>query len=134
MAPTEEARIDEMVRDFRAIREFIERETERFKERMAPYLARKEELTWEMLAFLDGTAQKSARTDQGTVTATVDRTVSCSDPDMLVKFVRTTGLLELLDRRPNKTACWAYADEHGGEAPPGVKLNSTRNVSVRKPS
>jgi hypothetical protein len=131
--PQELARIDELVDDFRTLRNWLEREEERYKTRIAPYIARREELKGEMLAFLDRTGQKSARTAKGTVEIRVDRSASCSDPDKFMAFIRESGLLELVDRRPNKTACLAYLNEHD-ELPPGVKLDSTRNVNVRKPT
>jgi hypothetical protein len=131
--PQELARIDELVADFRTLRDWLDTQKKKYEEKIAPIIARKEEIGREMLAFLDQTGQESARTSQGTVTARVDRTASCSDPDEFMAFIRESGLLELLDRRPNKTACLAYLSEHN-ELPPGVKLDSIRNVSVRKPS
>jgi hypothetical protein len=131
--PQELARIDELVGDYRTVRDWLDAQKKKYEEKIAPYIALKEELKGEMLAFLDQTGQESARTSQGTVTAKVDRTASCSDPDEFMAFIRVSGLLELLDRRPNKTACLAYLNEHN-ELPPGVKLDSIRNVSVRRPS
>jgi hypothetical protein len=132
--PQDDTRIDELVDDFRVIRDWLDREEKRHQTKIAPYIARREALRGEMLAFLDRTGQKSARTAKGTVEIRIDRSASCSDPDALIKFIRESGLLELLDRRPNKTACFTYAQEHDGEAPPGVKLDSTRNINVRKPT
>jgi hypothetical protein len=128
------ARIDELVGDFRTLRDWLEKEKKKYEEKIAPYIARKEEIGREMLAFLEQTGQQSARTSQGTVTATVSQTVSCSDdPDTFMAFIRETGMLELMDRRPNKTACLAYLSEHN-ELPPGVQLSSIRIASVRKPT
>jgi hypothetical protein len=132
--PQELARIDELVADFRTLRDWLNVQKKKYEDNIAPYIARKEEIGREMLAFLDQTGQESARTSQGTVTATVNHTVSCSDdPDAFMAFIRKSGMLELLDRRPNKTACLAYLSEHN-ELPPGVQLSSIRIASVRKPT
>ncbi len=133
LAPNDQTRIDELVGDFRDLRDWLDKEKKKYEAFIAPYIARREELEGEMLAFLERTGQESARTSRGTVTATVHRTASASDPDALVEFIRKTGLLELLDRRPNKTAVLAYLKEHE-ELPPGVKLDSIRSISVRKPT
>lgn len=130
--PPGNGRIDKRVAQFILVRDEIEEMEKAFKEQLAPFLAAKEKLTGEMLAFLESTGQKSAKTAYGTVTALVKDYASCSDPDRFMDFVFEHGLRDLIDRRANATACKDYAVEHDGVLPPGVKLTSKRTVGVTR--
>jgi hypothetical protein len=57
-------------------------------------------------------------------------TASCSDPNLFIDYVREHDAYELLDRRPNSTACKEFLKANN-QLPPGVKLNSMRYVNVR---
>lgn len=129
-SPQVASRIDMLVADYIQIRTRLAELKEEYKEKTEPLEAVKDELAAAMLAFLDQTGQEMARTDEGTVYTTVRHQASCSDPDMFMTFVAQHGFYDLLDRRPNATACRDYADEYGS-LPPGVKIHSNRTVGVR---
>jgi len=130
-SPDPNGRIDKRVAQFVQLRDKIAELEEMHKDQLKPFKAAKERLVGEMLEFLDKTGQKSAKTAEGTVTATVRHTASCSDPDAFIDFVRENDAYELIDRRANATACRDYADEHGA-LPPGVKISSMRTVGVTR--
>lgn len=130
--PQTHTRIDKRVAQFIAIRDKIDEMKEEFKAQLAPFEEAKQKLVGEMLAFLDYTGQKSAKTAVGTVTVVVRPTAVCTDPDLFMDFVREHDLYELLDRRANATACRDYAQEHDGTLPPGVRINAFRTVGVTR--
>jgi hypothetical protein len=126
-------RIDQIIGHLRKVRARLDEIKEDYKKACEPLKGVEGQLEDRIRAFLDATGQEMARTDQGTVSISLRHTASLSDPDEFMTFVEEHGLLELLDRRANATACRAYADEHG-ELPPGVRVNSIRSISVRAPS
>jgi hypothetical protein len=125
-------RIDKRVAQFIQVRDAIEELEERHKNELKPWKAAKEKLVGEMLEFLDKTGQKSAKTEDGTVSISVRHTAVCADPDRFIEFVFENGLRELIDRRANALACRDYAEAHDGVLPPGVKINSMRTVGVTR--
>jgi hypothetical protein len=110
-----------------AIRDDIEAREETIKAKEAK-LAK---VTNRLLAFLDATRQKSARTAAGTITAVARETAALFDPDVFMDFVRKNDAYVLMDRRANKTACIDFRESHG-TLPPGVKINVYHHLSVRK--
>jgi hypothetical protein len=124
------SRFDMLVKAFVATGRVIEEIEAEHRERLKKPLRLKELLTEELLNRLAETGQEMARTKYGTVSAAVRDTASCSDPNLFIDYVREHDAYELLDRRPNVTACREYNNEHG-MLPPGVKLNSIRYISMR---
>jgi hypothetical protein len=126
-------RVDKLVAYYIATRN----EIKDIKERHAQELAKPEHgldvLTEKLLGVLKSIGTESARTKFGTVSAQTRDTASCSDPNVFINYVRENDAYELLDRRPNGTACKEHVKQHG-EPPPGVKINSVRYVSVRSPA
>jgi hypothetical protein len=129
-APAFDYKIDELVNAYNATDNVINKIKERYQQELKKPNRLKELLTEQLLNMLKATGQEMARTEYGTVSAAVRDTASCSDPNMFIDYVREHDAYELMDRRPNSTACREYLEEHG-MLPPGVKLNSIRYVSVR---
>lgn len=123
-------RFDELVRAFVELRKVVKEIEDRHKQELAKPLRLKELLTEELLEGLASTGQEMARTQYGTVSAAVRVTPSCSDPNLFIAYVRENDAYELMDRRPNGTACAEFAREHG-QLPPGVKVSSVRYINVR---
>lgn len=125
-----DARVDKLVADYIATRDYIKKLKEKHKNELAEFELALEKLAGRLLLFLAHTGQEMARTAAGTVTATVRYTPSLSDPDVFMDFVAEHGLFELLDRRANATACKEF-EKDTGTLPPGVRINTWRGVSVR---
>lgn len=123
-------RLDELVEAFIVNRNNIREIEARHKLELAKPLRYRERLAEEMLKVMNANGEKSVRTAFGTVTAIVHESYSCREnPDLLVDYVRENDAYELLDRRPNKTACREFL-RMNGELPPGVKLTAKQDVRV----
>lgn len=125
-----DARVDKLVSDYIATRDYIRKLKEKHKNELAEFELALEKLTGRLLLFLDATGQEMARTAAGTVSASSRDTARLDDPDVFMKFVAEHELFELLDRRANATACKDFAKDTG-TLPPGVRINTLRGVSVR---
>lgn len=135
-SPTKETEkpLDVLVANWVAIRDHIKETEEVMEKHLAPFKAKKEEITAELLKQLDTQGAEMARTKHGTVSALVRHTASLSDPDAFMDYVRENDLYELMDRRANAVACREHAKFNNGVMPPGVKINSVRYVGVRSPT
>jgi hypothetical protein len=126
-------KLDKLIYYYIQVRDTIDSIKHRHKDELAKYEKVKGHLTESLLTALDGTGQEMARTKMGTVSAAVRDTASCTDANAFIDFVREHDAYELMDRRPNGTACKEFAKANG-TLPPGVKINSTRYVNVRVPT
>jgi hypothetical protein len=113
-------------------RDAIEKMEERHKLELKPAFRLRELLAEQLLLKLKATGQEMARTKAGTVSAAPRISISCSDPGIFMDYVRENDAYELLDRRPNKTACIEFNDVNG-QLPPGVKMNTKQDVNVQRP-
>ena len=98
--------------------------------------AEMDDLAFVLITKMDKLEQTSFK-GVGDYTAYISelRTTGVLDHDDLRTFVRSRDDgLAFLDLRPNKEMALAYAEEHNGALPPGVKLNSVRRLNVRKTS
>ena len=127
-------RLDKLVNYYLELRKEIEEIKERHAHELDKPNKAKEILTEQLLQALDSTGQEMARTKFGTVSAAVRDTASCSDPALFIDYVRKNDAYELVERRPNSTACREFAKGNDGKWPPGVKVNSIRYVNVRSPA
>jgi hypothetical protein len=128
--PPHKTRIDELVAQYVQIRDRMEELKKEYERTIEPFKTVQEQLRMRILAFLDGTGQEMARTNEGTVSKITKHSASLHMPDEFMEFVFKHRLPELLDRKANSTACISYANEHG-TLPPGVTINSIRTISVR---
>ena len=127
-------RLDKLVNYYIKLRTEIEDIKKQHEAELAKHLKAREVLTEQLLEALDSTGQEMARTKFGTVSAAVRDTASCSDPALFIDYVRKNDAYELVERRPNSTACREFAKGNDGKWPPGVKVNSIRYVNVRSPA
>lgn len=126
-----EKRLDVLVSNYVTIRDHIKETEEVIDKHLAPFKAKQQEITAELLKLMAGQGAESCRTKYGTVSALVRHTAALTDPDAFMDYVRQNDLFELLDRKANTTACREHAKYNGGSLPPGVKINSLRYVGVR---
>lgn len=125
--PNFETRVAQYVQ----LRAMIKAEDDAHKERMKEKRETLEELNNLLLQHLDGVKADSVKTKAGTVYRTIKRSASTADFAAFWNFVVKGELWDLVDRKPNVTAVSEYLDEHK-TLPPGVNLNSTYVVGVRK--
>ncbi|HEX6825412.1 MAG TPA: hypothetical protein VF077_03765 [Nitrospiraceae bacterium] len=130
--PVSKIQINELVAQYRAVRDRIAELDAAHKRAMEPFKVTLSKLAGVMLHFLDATGQESAKTDAGTVYITTRHSASLADPESFMAYVMKHGAFELMDRKANSTACRDFAEENG-ELPPGVTINSIRTVGVLQP-
>lgn len=123
-------RVDKWIRHYILVRNEIAEIKQRHKQELERLEDVLKKLGGTLLEFLDKTGQESARTDAGTVYASVKDAVSVSDPDAFMECVKEYEAFYLLDRRANAKACREWADTYG-KLPPGVTLSTLRTVGVR---
>jgi hypothetical protein len=126
-----EKRLDVLVANYVTIRDHIKQAEEVMDKHLAPFKAKQQEITAELLKLMAEQGAEACRTKYGTVSALVRHTAALADPDAFMTYVRENDMFELLDRRANATACREHAKYNDGALPPGVKINSLRYVGVR---
>ena len=81
-------RVDELVAQYIVIRDHIKELKDRHKEELEEFVVALDKVSDRLLKFLDANDIEMARTTHGTVSARVNTTASCSDPDAFIQFVR----------------------------------------------
>jgi hypothetical protein len=77
----------------------------------------------------------SIRTPAGTVFRKINERAFPSDAEAFFKFVRETGMVELLEKRIHQGNFKQYMEEHKDDGlPPGVNIFREYGVVVRKPT
>lgn len=74
----------------------------------------------------------SFRTEHGTVYRTVKRRLWTSDWESMHKFILSTGQVDFLERRLHQGNVQQFLDEHPEETLPGLNVDASYSVSVRK--
>ena len=131
MAKATKVDFDTRVAQYVQLRALIKLEDDAHKERMKEKRDTLDVLNNLLLAHLDQVKADSVRTKAGTVYRTIKKSASTADFKAFWDFVVKHKLWDLVDRKPNVTAVSEYLDENQ-TLPPGVNLNSTFVVGVRK--
>jgi|SoiMethySBSTD1v2_1073268.scaffolds.fasta_scaffold04869_19 hypothetical protein len=122
---------EKRVAQYVQLRALIKAEDDAHKEKMEEKREVLNQLNNLMLEHLNTIGADSVRTKAGTVYRTAKRSASAADFAAFWNFVVKNKFWDLVDRKPNVTAVSEYLDEHK-TLPPGVNLNSTYVVGVRK--
>ncbi len=122
---------DTRVAQFVKLRALIKADDDAHKEKMKEKREALDQLNNLLLNHLDQVKADSVKTKSGTVYRTVKRSASAADFKAFWDFVMKHKLWDLVDRKPNVTAVSDYLEENKS-LPPGVNLNSTYVVGVRK--
>lgn len=91
-----------------------------------------EKLETAMLAQMNATGLKSARTEFGTVYRQEEVKPSASDWDSLYRWIKDNDAFDALERRIKKTFVTEYMETHDGSLPPGVSVHREFVVRVRR--
>ena len=122
---------DTRVAQFVKLRALIKADDDTHKEKMKDKRETLDQLNNLLLSHLDQVKADSVKTKSGTVYRTVKRSASTADFKAFWDYVRKHEMWDLVDRKPNVTAVSDYLDANKA-LPPGVNLNSTYVVGVRK--
>jgi hypothetical protein len=131
LQPKQDYTFEFLVDAFIQNRDAIEEMEKRHKLELKPAFRLRELLTEQLLLKLKATGQEMARTKAGTVSVAPRTSISCSNPNEFMEYLIENQLWELIDRRPNKTACLEFNNENG-QLPPGVKMTSKEDVNVQR--
>ena len=125
--------MDQMARDYVALRDkkaAIEKEN---LERVAPYTAMLRRIEGYMLEVLNTAGADSIKTPHGTVYKSMRTSATVSDRQAFLDFVLATKLYELLESRVSKLAAQAIIAETQKDIP-GVETSSELVINVRRAS
>ena len=125
---------DALMAEYFTIDSFVEAENKRFKEHLAPYRARMEEIENQFLAVLNQRGADSTKTDHGTAYKSTLLNVKVEDREKLLDLV-----LEDWDARGDmlqigilKPGIRAWMDAHEGKPPDGTSVNWFTRVNLRR--
>jgi len=113
------------------LRAMIKKDDDDHKEAMKEKRETLDALNNLLLQHLEQIKADNVRTKAGTVYRTAKRSASTADFKAFWDFVVAHEMWDLVDRKPNVTAVSEYLEENKA-LPPGVNLNSTYVVGVRK--
>lgn len=123
---------DKLVKSFVTLRDHVKTIEDKHKAELAPMKELRERLEAAMLDKLNATGQDSAKTAFGTVYRTMRESASLEDATSFMRHVIGSEAWDLLDRKANTPACKKFAEENGGNLPPGVKFTQVYTVGVRR--
>ena len=129
--PPNPVTIDVRVGQYVQLRDMIKKEDDAHKEAMAPKRELLEKLNGVLLQELNRVGADSVNTAAGTVYRTAKRSASIADMPAFWTYCITQGNFDLIDKKANVTACVEYAEKNNAP-PPGVNLNTTYLVGVRR--
>jgi hypothetical protein len=101
---------------------------------MLNYGKRLDEIEAILMDNLNNLGADSLKTERGTCFKRVETSVTVASPAEFQRHVIGTQEWELIDFRANKTAVKSFVEENGGKTPPGVNMNQTIVLSVRRPA
>lgn len=123
---------EKRIKQFVELRDRIKAEDEAHKVKMRPFRDMLGKLEAALLEQLNLTGQDSAATAAGTAYRSKREYCSLEDASAFMRHVIGTEDWDLLDRKANTAACVKFAEENGGDMPPGVKYTSEFTVGVRR--
>lgn len=131
--PTEGLTAAEIVKQYLAIRTFIEKQEAELKEKLKPYREGLEALESAADKLLRATGQSALQCKGiGTAFYTTWTSITCSDRVAFHDFVISTNARQLLTAHVSKEAVLQYMEEHEGTLPPGIARETGIKVQFRK--
>jgi hypothetical protein len=85
-----------------------------------------------LLGHMNDSNQKNAGFAAGTVIVTDKVLPSIEDKGVLMEFIKSSGNVELLQSRVSSTAVKEYMESNNQMLPPGVKVITSREISIRR--
>ena len=121
------------VAKFIKLRDKISEIEEGHKQELEPYKEMKELLNNMLLDHLNKSgADNISVSGVGTFYKSVKTTASIADGDAFRRHVIGTESWDLVDWRANSTATKAFIEEHDGNTPPGININTVVTAGVRR--
>lgn len=124
--------IDRLVRVHLKIRAARSALSKKFNEEDDKLKAQQERVENELLRFLNDNNMKNSKTESGTFYWQKEIQPVGSDWDRFYSWVKENDAFDALERRIKKGFVTEYMEEHDGDLPPGVSVNTKRVVRVRR--
>jgi hypothetical protein len=91
-----------------------------------------EEIANELNETLKQIGAEALSTPHGTAFRVVKTRYWSGDWDALKRFVMETNAIDLLERRVHQSNMKQWLEEHPGQVPPGLNIDSKYDITVRK--
>jgi hypothetical protein len=122
---------DELVSEYRHLRDFIASREDELKKQLAPLKERYQQIEATLLDELNRTGANSINTNSGTAYRTTRTSYGIDDPEAFRAWVAANNRPDFFENRPSKEALESWI-EAGNPLPPGVKVSSFTKVNIRK--
>lgn len=103
----------------------------RHKTELSPLNKGLDSIEAEFLRRLNESGLQSLSSKEGVAYRSERRSASCADRKEFLDYCVEGNHWDLMDYKPNVTAVTAFAEEHDGELPPGVKISRQLIVNVQ---
>lgn len=85
-----------------------------------------------LLHHMNSTNQKNAGFTAGTVIVAEKMYPAFADKAVVMDYIKQTGAVELLQQRLSTTAVKEYMEANNQQLPPGVKVTTEREITIRR--
>lgn len=123
---------EDIVKKYLEIRDFVTAENKAFKEKMKVYTDGMDMLEGLAASMMNVTKQTRLTTEFGTAYRVPQLSVTCPAKDEFHEWVRMNGAWQFLTAHVAKEAVEQYIEEHDGQAPPHLKVDSYTAVRFRQ--
>ena len=124
------ASIDDVIREFRELKDKKKRAEDQLKEALAPTVERMDKIKGVLKAYLQKSGVDSAATAEGTAYLSTKASVTVKDKQAFMDYIRD-GNWEYADVRASKANIMEQL-EATGEIPAGVNISQFIDVNIRK--
>lgn len=125
-------KVSELIDLYISLRDAIEVETRKFKERIAVAVERMEMAEQVINEKMVEIGTESTTSQNGTAFRAKQTRCQVSDWDSLLDFIKLGEGWEFLNHAVNKSAVDEYMKENEGKVPPGVKWDEVQVLQIRK--
>lgn len=125
------SRFDHLAELYNTCKNLKSETEEKHKKELAPINEALDKIKEKISAALQEIGVENVKTVHGTVHFTRRRTVTLVDSQAFMDYVIEHQAWDLLDRKANSTAVQGFVKTNGSE-PPGARLNTIVDVSVRR--
>lgn len=124
---------DQLITVYRRARDRRDAEKAEFVESQRPLLELMKTLEVEAKRRMDERGATSFKSEHGTCFVQTETSVSVKDKTAFFDWLETTGKWELADIRVAKKELQNFAEETGGDLPPGVDMTQRMVAQFRAP-
>jgi len=124
--------MEELIKQFRALKTDAEALAKEQAEAMKPYTSAMDTIKNFVLLKMDEQGAQNIKTDEGTAYISTGLKPKVDNRDALLEHVREHDVWGMLDIGVLLDPVKDYLDKSGGEPPPGVMIEYWRRCNIRK--